>query len=115
MSYLIQYILFKRTVSTEISPAQIIAPIAEPIEKSELSVGLEEIVQIPNSGTDIEKAARLNLLTPLAIIVLMVNMVFLMIILLLRITILRPWVKSRLMDCVIPIGLVGILVGKAKC
>ena len=50
-------------VFTKITPAQIVAPIPEPIEKSELSVGLDEIVQIPNSGTDIQKAARLNLLT----------------------------------------------------
>ncbi len=50
-------------VITKISPAQIIAPIPEPIAKSELSVGLVEIVQIPNSGTAGDKAARLNLLT----------------------------------------------------
>ncbi len=50
-------------VCTKITPAQIVAPIPEPIEKSEFSVGLDEIVQIPNSGTDIQKAARLNLLT----------------------------------------------------
>ena len=50
-------------VITEISPAQIIKPIPEPIEKSDLSVGFDEIVQIPNSGTDRQKAARLNLLT----------------------------------------------------
>ncbi len=50
-------------VITEISPAQIITPIPEPIKKSEFSVGFDEIVQIPNSGTDIQKAARLNLLT----------------------------------------------------
>jgi hypothetical protein len=49
-------------IVNQISLAQITAPIPEPIEKSELSVGLEEIVQIPNSGTDREKAARLNLL-----------------------------------------------------
>ena len=48
---------------TEISPAQIITPIPEPIEKSELSVGLSEVVQIPNSGTNRQKAARLNFLT----------------------------------------------------
>ncbi|WP_036800743.1 sorbosone dehydrogenase family protein [Pleurocapsa sp. PCC 7319] len=50
-------------VITETSPAQITSPIPKPIEKSELSVGLVEVVQIPNSGTDTEKAARLNLLT----------------------------------------------------
>ena len=48
--------------TTKISQAQITDPIPEPIKKSELSVGLEEVVQIPNSGTDREKAARLNLL-----------------------------------------------------
>ncbi len=50
-------------IGTKISLAQITDPIPEPIEKSELSVALEEVVQIPNSGTDQEKAARLNLLT----------------------------------------------------
>ena len=50
-------------VFTKIAPAQIVEPIPEPIRKSELSVGLSEVVQIPNSGTDLEKAARLNLLT----------------------------------------------------
>lgn len=50
-------------IITQVSPAQIVTPIPEPIEKSELSVGLSEIVQIPDSGTDREKAARLNLLT----------------------------------------------------
>ena len=48
---------------TETSPAQITTPIPEPIEKSELSVALKEVIQIPNSGTDTERAARLNLLT----------------------------------------------------
>ena len=48
---------------TKISVAQITDPIPNPIEKSELSVGLEEVVQIPNSGTDRDKAARLNLLS----------------------------------------------------
>ena len=50
-------------VVTKISSAQITTPIPKPVEKSELSVGFEEIVQIPDSGTDREKAARLNLLT----------------------------------------------------
>ncbi len=47
----------------EISSAQITNPIPKPVEKSEFAVRLPEIVQIPNSGTDQEKAARLNLLT----------------------------------------------------
>jgi glucose/arabinose dehydrogenase len=47
---------------TNISLAQITAPIPEPIQKSELSVGLKEIVQIPNSGTERGQAARLNFL-----------------------------------------------------
>ena len=50
-------------VNTKISLAQITAPIPKPIEKSELSVALSEVVQIPKSGTGLEKAARLNLLT----------------------------------------------------
>lgn len=50
-------------IVTEISSAQVITPIPKPVKKSEFAVGLEEIVQIPNSGTDQEKAARLNLLT----------------------------------------------------
>jgi sugar lactone lactonase YvrE len=50
-------------LSTKISLAQITDPIVQPIEKSALSVALKEIAQIPNSGTDREKAARLNILT----------------------------------------------------
>ncbi|MDJ0597214.1 MAG: PQQ-dependent sugar dehydrogenase [Pleurocapsa sp. MO_226.B13] len=50
-------------VFTKIAPAQITAPIPEPIRKSELSVKLAEVVQIPNSGTALQKAARLNFLT----------------------------------------------------
>jgi sugar lactone lactonase YvrE len=50
-------------VNTKISLAQITDPIPKPIDKSELSVALSEVVQIPNSGTGFEKAARLNLLT----------------------------------------------------
>ena len=46
----------------QIASAQITAPIPEPVPKSELIVGLEEVVQIPDSGTDGERAARLNLL-----------------------------------------------------
>ncbi|MFY7804444.1 MAG: PQQ-dependent sugar dehydrogenase [Limnoraphis robusta] len=48
-----------------ISEAQITQnPIPEPIEKSKLSIGLEEVVKIPDSGSDKNKnkAARLNLL-----------------------------------------------------
>ena len=49
---------------SSISSAQITAPIPEPIKKSELSVGLEEVIQIPQSGTGRRnKAARLNFLT----------------------------------------------------
>ena len=50
-------------IFTKIVSAQIVAPIPEPIEKSELAVSLSEVVKIPDSGTDREKAARLNLLT----------------------------------------------------
>ena len=46
-----------------ISFAQITDPIPEKIEKSKLAVGLQEIVQIPKSGTGREKVARLNFLT----------------------------------------------------
>ena len=49
-------------VINQISFAQITNPIPEPIKKSELSVALEEVVQIPDSGTSRKKAARLNLL-----------------------------------------------------
>lgn len=55
--------IFVFLVFTTIAPAQITNPIPEPIRKLELAVSLEEIVKIPNSGTDIQKAARLNLLT----------------------------------------------------
>ena len=61
--YLIPQVFLIIFTTTKISQAQISDPIPEPIKKSELSVGLEEVVQIPNSGTDREKAARLNLLT----------------------------------------------------
>ena len=50
-------------IITKISSAQITTPIPKPIEKSKLSVSLSEIVQIPNSGTDRVRAARLNLIT----------------------------------------------------
>ena len=49
-------------VINQISFAQITNPIPEPIKKSELSVALKEVVQIPDSGTSRKKAARLNLL-----------------------------------------------------
>ena len=39
-------------------------PIPEPIEKSKISVGLEEVVKIPDSGNGENKFARLNLLIP---------------------------------------------------
>jgi hypothetical protein len=60
--YFIGSILLVIFILNQISVAQISDPISEPIEKSELSVGLAEVFQIPNSGTDQEKAARLNLL-----------------------------------------------------
>jgi hypothetical protein len=47
---------------SSISQAQINNPIPEKIEKSKLAVGLQEIVQIPKSGTGREKVARLNFL-----------------------------------------------------
>ncbi|MEM9507854.1 MAG: PQQ-dependent sugar dehydrogenase [Cyanobacteria bacterium P01_E01_bin.35] len=51
-------ILVKVTATQEVTN-----PIPKQIEKSELSVGLVEIVHIPNSGTSRDQAARLNLLT----------------------------------------------------
>jgi glucose/arabinose dehydrogenase len=54
-------------VFSSISSAQITKnPIPEQIQKSNLSVGLKEIVKIPDSGSDKDenKAARLNLLIP---------------------------------------------------
>jgi hypothetical protein len=57
------FIFLKIFLINEISSAQITNPIPKPVEKSEFAVRLQEIVQIPNSGTDQEKAARLNLLT----------------------------------------------------
>ncbi len=61
--YLIPQVFLIIFTTTKISQAQISDPIPEPIEKSELSVGVEEVVKIPNSGTGKKKAARLNLLT----------------------------------------------------
>lgn len=49
-------------LTPRISPAQITDPIPEPIQKSDLAVGFEEIVQIPDSGTSGNRVARLNLL-----------------------------------------------------
>ena len=49
-------------VLTKNSLAQITDPIPKAVEKSELSVRLQEVVQIPHSGTGRKKAARLNLL-----------------------------------------------------
>jgi glucose/arabinose dehydrogenase len=56
-------VLISSVVFSSISYAQITDPIPEKIEKSELAVGLQEVVQIPKSGTGREKVARLNFLT----------------------------------------------------
>ncbi|MBW4563659.1 MAG: PQQ-dependent sugar dehydrogenase [Mojavia pulchra JT2-VF2] len=48
---------------SSISSAQITNPIPEKIEKSNISVGLKEVVQIPISGTASNRVARLNFLT----------------------------------------------------
>ncbi|OUL37276.1 sugar dehydrogenase [Nostoc sp. T09] len=48
---------------SNISSAQITDPIPEKVEKSKLSVGLKEVVQIPISGTGANRVARLNFLT----------------------------------------------------
>lgn len=47
----------------ELNRNAITHPIPKPIKKSELTVGLQEIAQIPHSGTDRGKEARLNFLT----------------------------------------------------
>jgi glucose/arabinose dehydrogenase len=56
-------VIFGILLFANISSAQITAnPIPEPIHKSNLSVGLEEVVKIPDSGDEKEPSARLNLL-----------------------------------------------------
>ena len=65
--YWICSVFFAVLAFASISSAQITKnPIPELVEKSKLSVGLEEVVKIPDSGTDKNenKAARLNLLIP---------------------------------------------------
>jgi glucose/arabinose dehydrogenase len=63
--YIICLIIFAIVFFTSLSSAQITKnPIPEPIQKSKLSVGLEEVVQIPDSGNEDERAARLNLIIP---------------------------------------------------
>jgi glucose/arabinose dehydrogenase len=65
--YWICSVFFAVIAFASISSAQITKnPIPEAIEKSKLSVGLEEVVKIPDSGRDKDKnkAARLNLLIP---------------------------------------------------
>ncbi len=57
--------LFVTIAFSSISYAQIAKnPIPQPIEKSKISVGLEEVVQIPNSASGDNPFARLNLLLP---------------------------------------------------
>ncbi|MEO1560368.1 MAG: PQQ-dependent sugar dehydrogenase, partial [Cyanobacteria bacterium J06632_19] len=56
-------ILISSLVFSNISHAQITEAIPETIETSELIVGLQEIAQIPGSGTGRNKIARLNFLT----------------------------------------------------
>lgn len=62
---LICTLIFSILVFSSISSAQITDPIPQQIEKSTLSVGLQEIVQIPVSGTGRkgDEVARLNFLT----------------------------------------------------
>jgi len=65
--YLICSAFFAVLAFASISSAQITKNlIPELVEKSKLSVGLEEVVKIPDSGSDKDenKAARLNLLIP---------------------------------------------------
>ncbi|MBD2018181.1 PQQ-dependent sugar dehydrogenase [Microcoleus sp. FACHB-53] len=66
-AYWICSVFFSVIAFASISSNQITKnPIPSPIEKSKLSVGLEEVVKIPDSGSDKDenKAARLNLLIP---------------------------------------------------
>jgi glucose/arabinose dehydrogenase len=63
--YWVCSVLFITLAFSSISSAQITKnPIPEPIEKSKISVGLEEVVKIPNSGSVDNPFARLNLLLP---------------------------------------------------
>jgi glucose/arabinose dehydrogenase len=63
--YWIFSVFFLFLIFSSISSAQITKnPITEPIEKSKLSVGLEEIVKIPDSGSEENISARLNLIIP---------------------------------------------------
>ncbi|HEY9709103.1 MAG TPA: hypothetical protein V6D48_12950, partial [Oculatellaceae cyanobacterium] len=63
--YWIFSVTFSFLIFSSISSAQITKnPITEPIEKSKLSVGLEEVVKIPDSGSEENISARLNLLIP---------------------------------------------------
>ncbi len=61
--FLICFTLFSTLAVSSISSAQITDPIPEKIEKSNLSVELKEVVQIPISGTGSNRVARLNFLT----------------------------------------------------
>ncbi|MBW4597578.1 MAG: PQQ-dependent sugar dehydrogenase [Brasilonema angustatum HA4187-MV1] len=56
-------VLFSILAFSSISSAQITNPIPVKLEKSNLRVGLKEVVQIPISGTGRERVARLNLLS----------------------------------------------------
>lgn len=56
-------IIISSVAFSNISHAQITNPIPEKIEKSKLAITLQEIVQIPKSGTARERVARLNFLT----------------------------------------------------
>ena len=56
-------IVISSLVFSNISHARITNPIPEKIEKSKLIIGVEEIAQIPGSGTGRNKVARLNFLT----------------------------------------------------
>jgi len=63
--YWICSVFFAVIAFASISSAQITKnPIPEPIEKSKPSVGLEEVVKIPDSGSQEDKTARLNRLIP---------------------------------------------------
>jgi glucose/arabinose dehydrogenase len=61
--FCIYLVIISGLAFSSVSYAQITDPIPEKIEKSNLAVGFQEIVQIPKSGTGREKIARLNFLS----------------------------------------------------
>ena len=58
----VDWIAESECLTDNINGEEVLDPIPEPIEQSELSIGFQEIVQIPNSGSQNNLSARLNLL-----------------------------------------------------